>query len=57
MALSTLNTLTLQLPSNIEKEAEAKKGITKLFFSTSVASSAMIPPLLAIFPIPSLPKE
>jgi hypothetical protein len=26
----TLNTLTLQLPSNIEKEAEAKKGITKL---------------------------
>jgi hypothetical protein len=28
--LSTLNTLTLQLPSNIEKEAEAKKGITKL---------------------------
>ncbi len=29
-ALSTLNILTLQLPSNIEKEAEAKKGITKL---------------------------
>jgi hypothetical protein len=29
-AHSTLNTLTLQLPSNIEKEAEAKKGITKL---------------------------
>ncbi len=29
-ALSTLNTLTLQLPSNIEKEAETKKGITKL---------------------------
>ncbi len=29
-ALSTLNTLTLQLPSDIEKEAEAKKGITKL---------------------------
>jgi hypothetical protein len=29
-ALSTLNTLTLQLPSNVEKEAEAKKGITKL---------------------------
>jgi hypothetical protein len=28
--LSTLNTLTLQLPSNVEKEAEAKKGITKL---------------------------
>jgi hypothetical protein len=25
-----LNTLTLQLPSNVEKEAEAKKGITKL---------------------------
>jgi hypothetical protein len=25
-----LNTLTLQLPSNIEKEAKAKKGITKL---------------------------
>ncbi len=29
-ALSTLNTLTLQLPSKVEKEAEAKKGITKL---------------------------
>jgi hypothetical protein len=29
-AVSTLNTLTLQLPSNVEKEAEAKKGITKL---------------------------
>jgi hypothetical protein len=29
-ALSTLNTLTLQLLSNVEKEAEAKKGITKL---------------------------
>jgi hypothetical protein len=29
-ALSNLNTLTLQLPSNVEKEAEAKKGITKL---------------------------
>ncbi len=29
-AHSTLNTLTFQLPSNIEKEAEAKKGITKL---------------------------
>jgi hypothetical protein len=29
-ALSTLNTLTPQLPSNVEKEAEAKKGITKL---------------------------
>jgi hypothetical protein len=29
-ALSTLNTLTLQLPRDIEKEAEAKKGITKL---------------------------
>jgi hypothetical protein len=29
-AHSTLNTLTLQLPNNIEKEAEAKKGITKL---------------------------
>jgi hypothetical protein len=29
-AHSTLNTLTLQLPSNIEKEAKAKKGITKL---------------------------
>jgi hypothetical protein len=29
-ALSTLNTLTLQLPSNVEKEAEAKKEITKL---------------------------
>jgi hypothetical protein len=28
--LSTMNTLTLQLPSNVEKEAEAKKGITKL---------------------------
>jgi hypothetical protein len=28
--LSNLNTLTLQLPGNIEKEAEAKKGITKL---------------------------
>jgi hypothetical protein len=28
-AHSTLNTLTLQLPSNIEKEAKAKKGITK----------------------------
>jgi hypothetical protein len=28
--LSFLNTLTLQLPSNVEKEAEAKKGITKL---------------------------
>jgi hypothetical protein len=30
MALSTLNTLTLQLPSNAEKEAKVKKGITKL---------------------------
>jgi hypothetical protein len=30
MALSTLDTLTLQLPSDVEKEAEAKKGITKL---------------------------
>ncbi len=29
-ALSTLNTLTLQLPSYVEKEAEAKKVITKL---------------------------
>jgi hypothetical protein len=29
-ALSTLNTLTLQLPGNIEKEAEAKKEITTL---------------------------
>jgi hypothetical protein len=29
-ALSTLNTLTLQLPSNVEKEGKAKKGITKL---------------------------
>jgi hypothetical protein len=29
-ALSTLNTLTLQLPSNVEKEAKAKKRITKL---------------------------
>ncbi len=29
-ALSTLNTPTLQLPSNVEKEAVAKKGITKL---------------------------
>ncbi len=29
-ALSTLNTLILQLPSNVKKEAEAKKGITKL---------------------------
>jgi hypothetical protein len=29
-ALTTLNTLTLQLPSYIEKEAKAKKGITKL---------------------------
>jgi hypothetical protein len=29
-ALSNLNTLTLQLPSDVEKEAEAKKGITKL---------------------------
>jgi hypothetical protein len=29
-ALSTLNTLTLQLPSAVEKEAKAKKGITKL---------------------------
>ncbi len=29
-AQTTLNTLTLQLPSNIEKEAKAKKGITKL---------------------------
>jgi hypothetical protein len=29
-AHSTLNTLTLQLPSNIEKDAKAKKGITKL---------------------------
>ncbi len=28
--LSNLNTLTLQQPSNVEKEAEAKKGITKL---------------------------
>jgi hypothetical protein len=25
-----LNTLTLQLPDNLEKEAEATKGITKL---------------------------
>jgi hypothetical protein len=29
-ALSNLNILTLQLPSNVEKEAEAKKEITKL---------------------------
>jgi hypothetical protein len=29
-AVSTLNTLSLQLPSNDEKEAEANKGITKL---------------------------
>jgi hypothetical protein len=29
-ALSTLNSLPLQLPSDVEKEAEAKKGITKL---------------------------
>jgi hypothetical protein len=29
-AHSTLNNQTLQLPSNVEKEAEAKKGITKL---------------------------
>jgi hypothetical protein len=29
-ALSTLNTLTLQLQSSVEKETEAKKGITKL---------------------------
>jgi hypothetical protein len=29
-AHSTLNTLSLQLPSNIEKEAKAKKGLTKL---------------------------
>ncbi len=29
-AHSTLNTLTLQLPSNIEKEAKAKKEIPKL---------------------------
>jgi hypothetical protein len=29
-ALSTLNTLTLQLPSNIKKETKVKKGITKL---------------------------
>jgi hypothetical protein len=29
-AHSTLSTLTLQLPDNIEKEAEAKKGITNL---------------------------
>ncbi len=29
-AHSTLNTLTLQLPSDIEKEAEPKKGVTKL---------------------------
>jgi hypothetical protein len=28
--ISTLNTLTLQLPSDVEKEAKAKKGITKL---------------------------
>jgi hypothetical protein len=26
----TLNTLTLQLPSDVEKEAKAKKGLTKL---------------------------
>jgi hypothetical protein len=56
-AHSTLNTLTLQLPSNIEKKTKAKKGIPRSFFSTSVACSAMIPPLLVIFPIPSLPKE
>ncbi len=29
-ALSNLSTLTLQLPSDIKKEAEAKKGLTKL---------------------------
>jgi hypothetical protein len=29
-SLSTLNTLTLQLPSNVEKEAKSKKRITKL---------------------------
>jgi hypothetical protein len=40
-ALSNLNTLTLQLPSNVEKEAEAKKGITKLllFHICGVATS------------------
>ncbi len=31
-ALSNLNTLTLQLPRDVEKEAEAKKGITKLLY-------------------------
>ncbi len=29
-ALSNLSTLTLQLPSDVEKEAKAKKGLTKL---------------------------
>jgi hypothetical protein len=29
-ALSNLSTLTLQLPSDVKKEAEAKKGLTKL---------------------------
>jgi hypothetical protein len=53
----TLNTLTLQLPSNVENEAKAKKGITKLLLFHVCGKPAIIPPLLAIFPILSLPKE
>ncbi len=36
-ALSNLSTLTLQLPSDVEKEVEAKKGQESFFSSTSVA--------------------
>jgi hypothetical protein len=31
MVVSTLNTLTLQLPSDVKKDAKVKKGITNLF--------------------------
>jgi hypothetical protein len=56
-ALSTLNTLTLQLPSNVEKEAKAKKGITKLLCFHICGKLSDDPTSLAIFSIPSLPKE
>ncbi len=55
--LSALNTLTLQLPSDVEKEAKAKKGITKLLLFHICGKLSNDPTLSVIFPIPSLPKE
>jgi hypothetical protein len=49
--------LTLQLPSDVEKEAKAKKGLPKLLLFHICGKVNDIPPLLAIFPTLSLPKE